>query len=262
MIKFMSMSSNNKAGSVAFLISCLVMALLTSACTNLTTANRATPPDQQPQTLGTACQRALDQSHELIRLQRVVEAEHDLLTAAKQSCSSGYEADQLLRLLAYTFSHQQKYPKAIEAYEKIVASKYLDLVTRSEAVYTLAQIHYLQGDYQRVIAQLVDAKASELLFDDGLQVLVARSYYHQAETAKAQAIMDAIIEQAVAGDQVMKEAWLIFSWHLYLDTQSFEQALLVGDQLMAHYPSDQHRYRLRQICQRGELLSLCRSVTH
>ena len=73
------------------------MAFLTSACTHLTTANHAMPPDQQPQTLGTACQRALDHGHELIRLQRVVEAEHDLLTAAKESCSSGYEADQLLR---------------------------------------------------------------------------------------------------------------------------------------------------------------------
>ena len=258
----MSIRSNNKAGSIAFLMSCLVMALLTSACTNLTTANRATPHDQQPQILGMACQRALDQSHELIRQQRVAEAEHDLLTVANQSCSSGYEVDQLLRLLAYAFSHQQKYPEAIESYKKIVASKYLDLVARSEAVYTLAQIYYLQGDYQRVIKQLVDAKARGLLVDDDLQVLVARSYYHQADTEKALAIMNPIIQQAVAENQIIKEAWLIFSWHLYLDTQSFEQALLVGDQLMAHYPSDQHRYRLRQICQRGELLSLCRSVTH
>ncbi|MDG2472832.1 MAG: CDC27 family protein [Pseudomonadales bacterium] len=258
----MSISSNNKAGSIAFMMGCLVMALLTSACTNLATANRATVLDQQPQTLGAACQRALDQTHGLIQQQRVAEAEYDLLTTAKQSCNSGYEADQLLRLLAYAFSHQQKYPKAIEAYEKLVASQYLDLVTRSEAIYTLAQIHYLQGDYQRVISQLVKANARELLVDDGLQVLVARSYYHRAETAKAQAIMDTIIEQAVATDQVMKEAWLIFSWHLYLDTQSFEQALRVGDQLMAHYPSDQHRYRLRQMCQRGDLLSLCRSATH
>ena len=109
MIKFMSTRSNNKAGSISFLMGSLVMVLLASACTNLTTVNRATPHDQQPQILGMACQRAFDQSHELIRQQRVVEAEYDLLTIAKQSCSSGYEADQLLRLLAYAFSHQQKY---------------------------------------------------------------------------------------------------------------------------------------------------------
>ena len=262
MIKLISMSTNVKRFSIKFLISFFVMALLTSACTNPKVANRKTFFGPQPQMLGTACQQALDQSHELIRQQRVVDDEHDLLTVAKQLCNSGYEADQLLRSLAYALSHQGKYPEAIDAYKKIVVSNYLDLVTRSEAVYTLAQIYYLQGDYQRVIKQLVNAKARGLLVDDSLQVLVARSYYHQAETAKAQAIMDAIIEQAVAGDRVMKETWLIFSWHLYLDTQSFEQALIVGDQLMAHYPSDQHRYRLRQICQRGELLSLCRSVTH
>ena len=50
----------------------------------------------------------------------MAEAEYDLVSAANQSCSSGYELDQLLRLLAYAFSHQQKYPEAIEAYKKIV----------------------------------------------------------------------------------------------------------------------------------------------
>ena len=258
----MLIRSNGRGCSIAFLISCLFMALLISACSNLTKASRAKPPDQLQQTLGTACQKDLDQGHELIRQERLADAEQYFLNIAKLSCSSGYEADQLLRLLAYSLSHQQKYPEAIETYEKIVASKYLDLVTRSEAVYTLAQINYLQGDFQQVIAQLIDANDRGLLVDDGLRVLVARSYYHQAETSKAQAIMDAIIEQAVAGDQILKEGWLIFSWHLYRDTQSFERALLVGGQLMAHYPSDQHSNRLRQMCQRGELLSLCHSVMH
>lgn len=257
MIENMPVTTDKHLRYTTFTFSCLVILLFLSGCISPPNNLPVSIVTDQPQRLGADCQQALDHSHELIQNHKVLEAEKDLKTLARLECKSGYETDQYLRLLAYALSHQKKYPEAIKTYQKIIKSKYLDLVTRSEAVYTLAQVYYLQGDYQSVITQVADANSRQLLIDDDLQVLVARSYYHRADAANAMAIMGPIIQQAVIQDQVIKEPWLVFSWGLYLDSQFFEHALVVGDQLMAHYPNDQYRNRIKIMCQREDLLHLC-----
>ena len=262
MIRDLWAINHDQARSIAIKIIFIVTYWFLSACTTLTHNDVTSIIDHQPQRLSVACQRALDQSHELIREHKVAEAEEDLTLSARLQCNSDYESDQYLRLLAYAFSHQKKYTQAIKVYRQIIASEHLDLVTRSDAVYTLAQIHYLQGDYQHVVSQVIDASAKQMLIDDDLQILLARSYHHRAEADKALAIIDPIIQQAVSKQQIVKETWLVFSWNLYLDAQLFEQAFLVGDQLMAYYPNDQHRLRVRRICQREDLLSLCNGMAN
>ncbi len=208
-------------------------------------------------TIGVTCKKSLDTARKWIESYSLSTAEKVLLGAYNNDCVSGYEKAQLQRLMAYVMSSQKKYPAAIDAYQYVVDSKYLDLMTRSEAVYTLAQIRFLTEDYEAVVDSINQGLKNDLLLNAESNLLLARSYYRLNRYNDGLAIMEYIIaEQEESGGKV-KESWLALLWSLYYENQDYQQAISVSGKLMAHYPKDKYRKKRSHICDVANMSQLC-----
>ena len=117
-------------------------------------------------TIGVSCKQSLDTARQWIESYSLINAEKVLLRAYNSDCATGYEKSQLQRLMAYVMSAQKKYSAAIDAYQYVVDSQYLDLLTRSEAVYTLAQIRFLTEDYTAVVVGINQGLVDEMLLNN------------------------------------------------------------------------------------------------
>ena len=163
------------------------------------------------QLIGSACHQSLETTRQWIESYVLALAEQELIDALGVSCLNGYEKSQLHRLLAYVMSAQKKYPQAIKAYQYVVESNYLDVITRSEAVYTRAQIQFLTGDYKAVIDGIKSAFKDELPLDEKADLLLARSYYRIKNYENALIIMKRLIANSEGqGDSDKYQKQLVF----------------------------------------------------
>ena len=208
-------------------------------------------------TIGVSCKQSLDTARQWIESYSLLDAERVLLKAYNSDCATGYEKSQLQRLMAYVMSAQKKYSAAIDAYQYVVDSPYLDLLTRSEAVYTLAQIRFLTEDYTAVIAGINQSLADEMLLNTEAELLLARSYYHLNRYSEGLAIMEQIVAAKEQQGNKVKESWLALLWSLYYENQDYQQAMSVSGKLMAHYPKDKYRQKRSHICDVANMPQLC-----
>lgn len=188
----------------------LLAVLFLAACaSNLENVN---PQFESRQHIGSACNESLETTRQWIESNVLVLAEQELIGALDVSCLNGYEASQLHRLLAYVMSAQKKYPQAIYAYQYVVESKYLDVITRGEAVYTRAQIQFLTGDYKAVVDGIKLAFKDELPLDEKADLLLARSYYRIKSYDNALVIMKRLVANSEGqsdSDKYQKQLVLI-----------------------------------------------------
>ena len=188
----------------------LIVILFITACAS--NPDNGNPQFESRQLIGSACNESLETTRQWIESNALVLAEQELIDALDVSCLNGYEKSQLHRLLAYVMSAQKKYPQAINAYQYVVESKYLDVVTRSEAVYTRAQIQFLTGDYKAVIDGIELAFKDELLLDEKADLLLARSYYRIKSYDNALVIMKRLVANSKGqgdSDKYQKQLALI-----------------------------------------------------
>ena len=207
--------------------------------------------------IGSACKKSLDTARQWIESQSLETAERVLIAAFNSQCDSGYEKSQLQRLMAYVMSAQKKYAAAIDAYQYVVDSQYLDLITRSEALYTLAQIRFVTKDYKAVIKSITQGMADEMLLNTEAELLLVRSYYRLNRYDDGLAVMEKIVAEQEQGGGKVKESWLALLWSLYYENQDYQQAISVSGKLMAHYPKDLYRQKRSHICDVANMPQLC-----
>ena len=244
-------------------ITLLVAVLLLAACvsSNHTAVEKGVKVkgDMLPLrlTIGVSCKQSLVTARQWIESYSLINAEKVLLSAYNSDCATGYEKSQLQRLMAYVMSAQKKYSAAIDAYQYVVDSQYLDLLTRSEAVYTLAQIRFLTEDYTAVVAGINQGLADEMLLNTEAELLLARSYYRLNRYSEGLAIMEQIVAAKEQQCNKVKESWLALLWSLYYDNHDYQQAMSVSGKLMAHYPKDKYRQKRSHICDVANMPQLC-----
>ena len=190
----------------------IVAFLFMAACASNSNFDNGKLQFESRQLIGSACNQSLETARQWIESNTLVLAEQELINALDVSCLKGYEKSQLHRLLAYVMFAQKKYPQAINAYQYVVESKYLDVVTRSEAVYTRAQIQFLTGDYKAVIDGIKLAVKDELLLDEKTDLLLARGYYRIDSYDNALDIMKRLVtnsEDQGDSDKYQKQLALI-----------------------------------------------------
>lgn len=240
----------------------IIIVMLLSACAStpdadFTKNNAAKNAFQARLVIGAACNESLATAKQWIESNALLVAENVLRNALNDSCNNGYEQAQLQRLLAYVMSAQKKYVEAIKAYQYVIHSNSLNIVTRSETVYTLAQIHFLTNNYKAVIDVIELALANKLLLDDKSDLLLARSYHRVNRPADALATMQHLVVESEKRGVEIKESWLRLLWLLYFEDKNYQQAMLISQKLIAAYPSGKSRQKISLICDAAKQLELC-----
>ncbi len=205
------------------------------------------------------CSEALALSQQLIEAGDISAAEKQLQLTLERNCFSAYEQSQIWRLQAYVYSVQRKFPQAISTYQQVVDSAELDIVSRSQALYTLAQIRFINNDYSGVVESIERGRNLGIVIDNEPESLLARSYHRLDRSDQAIRIMERVIDGSESSGREVKEAWLSLLWSLYYNEQAYHNAVLVGRKLMSQFPKQQYLQQMALICDAGEAADLCQS---
>jgi tetratricopeptide (TPR) repeat protein len=211
------------------------------------------------QSLNKSCSEALSYSQKLIESDDFLAAEKHLQLTLQRNCLSAYEQSQVWRLQAYVYSVQRKFPQAIATYQQVIDSAELDIVSRSQALYTLAQIRFINNDYSGVVESIERGRNLGIVIDNEPESLLARSYHRLDRSDQAIRIMERVIDGSENSGREVKEAWLSLLWSLYYNEQAYRDAVLVGRKLMSQFPKQQYLQQMALICDAGEAADLCQS---
>ena len=191
---------------------------------------------QRRKSVGASCTKKLTKVQEFTEEENWAGAEAELLASFKRGCSEGFEHSQLNRYLGYVYYAQDKIQLSIQAYLALVNEPEADPQQRTSTRYTVAQLLFVNDDYQRAVEQLELWMAEAAIVDPGGKVLLARGYYQLERKAEALALVEEVVEEAVVAGIVPKENWLNFQWALYYEKDNYKATIQVSNRLLSNYP--------------------------
>lgn len=153
---------------------------------------------------------------------------------------SPYEKAQMYNYFAYTYFTMERYKDAIASYEKVLAQPDLPTGLVRNSLYTLAQLYFIQEDYQRAIDTInrwfkVTEKPSENAY-----ILLGQAYYQLKEYKKAlEPLKNAYKIVTKRGDKP-KENLLLLLRVVYFGLNDYQNMLNVLKQLVTLYPKPEY----------------------
>ncbi len=164
---------------------------------------------------------------------------------------NSYELAQLWNLYAYIYYSQDNYPKAIEAYEKLLGQADIPEALRTTTVYTLAQLYFTTEKWQKAIDKLNQWIALGHQPTTQTYELLAQAYYQLSDFRRALDPAKKVIElTAKEGKPPTEQSYLLLRV-LYYELKDFQQVAGVLSELIKRFPKKTYWMQLISIY--GEL---------
>jgi tetratricopeptide (TPR) repeat protein len=158
---------------------------------------------------------------------------------------NAYEAASLWNMRAYIHFSTDNYPRAIEAYERVLSfSPEVPLALELGTMYALGQLYFVQEDYRKAIEYL--NRWFELVETPSTQayVFLAQAYYQLREFRNVippvQTAMDMARER---GDEV-RENWWLLKRAAYYEMEDFDKVIDILEILVRDFPSKDYWVQL------------------
>jgi tetratricopeptide (TPR) repeat protein len=149
-----------------------------------------------------------------------------------------YELAQIWNITGYSYYLQEDYPKAIKAYDQVMAQPDLPEALMQSTLKTKAQLQFTQDDYEgalltvRKLMEVVSEPSADVMMLEG-QALFQLSRYDEALKPIKGAI-DMYKEQG----QIPKENWLLLLRVIYFEQKDYDSMIGVVEELIVYYPKD------------------------
>jgi tetratricopeptide (TPR) repeat protein len=167
-----------------------------------------------------------------------------MIDAGGKKALNSYELANVYNLYAFLYYSQEDYGKALEAYENVVAQADIPLAMEINTRYTIAQLYFVQEDWAKGITALKEwFKATENP-PASAYVLMSQGYYQLKDYDQSLANVNTAIDMYKAKDKIPKEPWYNLARFLYFDKDDVNNAVLVLEELLKHYPKKQYWVQL------------------
>ena len=185
----------------------------------------------------------------LAEAQAAAEAK-DLTTAARvldsmiagegKKALNSYELANVYNLYAFIHYTREDYPKALRAYEQVVAQPDIPLVMEINTRYTIAQLYFVQEDWQKGVNALLKWFDMTDTPNANAYVLLAQGYYQLKDYDKALANVKKAITMYEDKGNVPKEQWYNLARFLYFEKGDTNNTVRMLEELLTHYPKKQY----------------------
>lgn len=161
-----------------------------------------------------------------------------------QGRTNSYETAMLWNLYAYLYYSQENYGKAIEAYRNVVNTDGIPQSLHTSTLYSLAQLHIAQGDYDKALVPL--QQWFEATEKPGARAWVFLSQVHLqvGNLDKASSAIRAALDQAHKQAETPEEQWLQLARAIYYQQRNFERLRDVLASLALSYPKREYWIQL------------------
>lgn len=151
-----------------------------------------------------------------------------------------YEKAQLWNFYAYAYLSKENYPKAISAFEKVLAQPDLPEGLLTSTRFTLAQLHLADGHVKKAISLLEQWFTIAKNPGPDAYVLLAQAYIQDKRVDDALKPLLSAFEVAKKQDREEKENWYALLQYIYAEKQLYKKQEKVLRILVSRWPKKQY----------------------
>lgn len=169
---------------------------------------------------------------QLSRAQNAADEEGDTAKAigilneveSKIHSMNSYERAMMYNFYGFIYYNDEQYEKAIASFESVVKQQPIPRKFEMTTVFSLAQIHLQQGNYEKTIQNIEhweDLNKGKAPVKN--KVLKAQAYYQNKQYEAAETQITAAIEEQEAEGMLPNEGWLILQRAIYYELKQPEK---------------------------------------
>ena len=167
---------------------------------------------------------------------------NDMLDAtSKKSKLNRYELANVYNTYAYLRYAVEDYDGALNYYQKVIDQRpEIPLALEINTLYTVAQLYFLQENWQRGIDTLNTWMSVTDTPSTNAYVLLANGYFQLKDYDKSLSNIQIAIDREEAAGKLPKEQWYNLARFIHFDRDNFREALDILEILIMYYPKKQY----------------------
>ncbi len=172
----------------------------------------------------------------------------EMISASRESTKlNSYELANVWNLKAFIAYSREDYAGALRAYETVVSQPDIPLAMEINTRYTIAQLYFVQEQWQRGIDALLDWFDMTESPNASAYVLLAQGYYQLKDYDKALSNVEKAISIYKEKGNVPKEQWYNLARFLYFEKNDIDKTLYTLEELLKYYPKKQYWVQISHI---------------
>jgi uncharacterized protein HemY len=167
-----------------------------------------------------------------------------MLDAGGKKALNSYELANVYNLYAFVYYSAEDYKNALKAYENVVAQPDIPLGMEISTKYTIAQLYFVQEDWKKGVAALLDWFDATETPPANAYVLLAQGYYQLKDYDNALFNVEKAIDMYKAKDKIPKEQWYNLARFLYFDKGDTNSTVTILEEMLVYFPKKQYWVQL------------------
>ncbi|NRQ43300.1 CDC27 family protein [Rheinheimera sp. YQF-2] len=163
----------------------------------------------------------------------------------KASSMNSYELAMLYNFYGFTYYNTEQYGNAITAFEKVVEQQPIPESFELSTLFSLAQLHMMQGNYAKTLSVLERWEAlntGEIPANNHL--IKAQAMYQQKDYQRAAGFINQAVEMVEKQGKVPDENWYVLQRAVYFELKQPEKVKDVLVKMVRHYNAGQYWIQL------------------
>ncbi|KAA1151025.1 tetratricopeptide repeat protein [Pseudoalteromonas fuliginea] len=163
----------------------------------------------------------------------------------RSSSMNSYEIAMMHNFYGFIYYNENDLPKAIAAFEKVVAEEGIPESLRVSTTFSLAQLAMANSDYEKVIAFLDQWDAINTKpITDGYYVLRAQTYYQLKDFKQGLNYITQAITLSDSEGKTPKENWLVLQRAMYYSLNQTDKVVDVLERMVKLYNKPEYWVQL------------------
>ncbi len=164
----------------------------------------------------------------------------EMINSGGKGALNSYELANVYNLYAFIYYSKEDYAKALKAYEQVVAQPDIPLAMEINTKYTIAQLYFVQEEWQKGINALLSWFAVTDKPNASAYVLLSQGYYQTKDYDKALLNVEKAISMYKADNKLPKEQWYNLARFLYFEKNDVNKTVDTLEELLKYYPKKEY----------------------
>jgi tetratricopeptide (TPR) repeat protein len=136
----------------------------------------------------------------------------------RSSSMNSYELAMMYNFYGFIYYNDEQYDKALEYFDKVVEQQPIPVTFEQTTLFSLAQLHLMQGNYGETINYLDRYEAlSDGKIPPKTRIIKAQAYYQNKQYLEAGELIEKAIADHEADGYLPDEGWLILQRAVYYE---------------------------------------------
>ena len=160
---------------------------------------------------------------------------------SKKSKLNAYELANVYNTYAFLRYAVEDYKGALNYYQKVIDQRpQIPVALEVGTLFTIAQLHFLQENWQKGIDTLNQWMAVTEIPNTNAYVLLANGYFQLKDYDRSLENIQIAIDREEAAGKIPKEQWYNLARFIHFDRDNYAEALEILEILIMYYPKKQY----------------------